>query len=57
MRGIVIKSENRVLITGATGFIGSNLLRRVIKKKSNSVFIITRKKSSFWRIKGIEKTI
>lgn len=40
------------LITGATGFIGSCLLRRLISN-NEEVHIIVRKESKFWRIKDI----
>ena len=42
----------RILITGATGFIGSNLLRRCIKGGAD-VFIFIRKDSNTWRIKDV----
>ncbi len=43
-----------ILITGSSGFIGSNLLRHLIKK--NIVCnIIIRKKSNTWRIKDLLK--
>jgi len=46
------KIEPPILITGASGFIGSNLLRFFISK-GISVNIILRKKSNIWRIKDI----
>ena len=33
----------KILLTGATGFIGSNILEEI--KKDNQVFVIQRKKS------------
>jgi len=42
----------RVLITGATGFIGANLARHFLKKGSR-VHIFTRKQSDRWRLKGV----
>lgn len=42
-----------ILITGATGFIGSNLTRTLIKDKQNEVHILIREKSNLWRIKDI----
>jgi Nucleoside-diphosphate-sugar epimerases len=39
----------KVLITGATGFVGANLVRMALKKGSE-VHIITRKESDKWRI-------
>ncbi|MBU1007079.1 MAG: NAD(P)-dependent oxidoreductase [Candidatus Omnitrophica bacterium] len=44
--------NKRILITGATGFIGSNLAGYFLKKNAN-VFIFTRKTSNKWRIKGL----
>lgn len=44
--------KNKYLITGASGFIGSVLLRKLIKKGEN-VYIILRKKSNTWRINDI----
>jgi nucleoside-diphosphate-sugar epimerase len=42
----------KVLITGATGFVGANLVRMVLKQGSE-VYIITRKKSDKWRIDDV----
>lgn len=39
----------KVLVTGATGFVGSNLVRRLISE-GYEVHILTRKKSDKWRI-------
>ncbi len=41
-----------VLVTGATGFIGSNLVR-VLLQKGAKVSILKRPKSSVWRLKNI----
>ena len=46
------KIELPILITGASGFIGSNLLRFFISRDIK-VNIILRKKSNIWRIKDI----
>jgi transketolase len=40
-------------ITGSTGFIGANLVRKLIENKENKVHILTREKSNLWRIKDI----
>ncbi len=45
-------SRKKILITGATGFIGSNLLRYFIKKGAD-IYIFTRKESDKWRIKDV----
>ena len=44
--------KNTFLITGASGFIGSVLLRRLIKDH-NKVHIVLRKESDTWRIKDL----
>ena len=41
-----------ILITGAAGFIGSNLLRRLIKKKFK-VNVFINQKTNLWRIKDL----
>ena len=43
---------NDVIITGATGFIGSNLCRQLSKNKTD-VHIFTTSKSNFWRLNDI----
>jgi len=40
-----------ILITGATGFIGSHLVERLIKEKKHKLILIKRKISNIWRIK------
>jgi len=44
--------NKKVLVTGATGFIGANILRAVIKQGSKAS-IITRRDSDMWRIRDI----
>ena len=43
---------SKILITGATGFVGSNLLRRLVKT-DNELRILHRAGSNFWRIADI----
>jgi nucleoside-diphosphate-sugar epimerase len=43
---------NNILITGASGFVGSNLVRKLIKSKDN-VSILVRKQSNLWRLKDV----
>ena len=51
----MIKNK-KILITGATGFIGANLVRYSLQKKAK-VFIFTRKNSDKWRIKEVLKNV
>ena len=46
------KIQHPILITGTSGFVGSNLLRFFVSKNIK-VNIILRKKSNIWRIKDI----
>lgn len=45
-------SRKKILITGSTGFIGSNLLRYFMKEGAD-IYIFTRKESDKWRIKDV----
>lgn len=45
--------KKKYLITGATGFVGSNIVRTLVKK-GEDVSIISRSKSANWRIKDLE---
>lgn len=51
-----MKSSKRILVTGATGFIGSFLTRRLLEKGCE-VGIIKRERSSTWRIEDVIKEI
>ncbi|MBC2856157.1 SDR family NAD(P)-dependent oxidoreductase [Cetobacterium sp. 2A] len=44
--------KEKILITGATGFIGANLARRLLKE-DYEVNILTRETSNMWRLKDI----
>jgi len=46
----------KILITGATGFIGSNLCRRLVKE-GHEVHIFSRFGTGFWRIKDLADKI
>lgn len=50
------KQKKRVLVTGATGFIGANLVRRLIKE-GQEVFVLIRKGSNLWRIEEIKSEL
>lgn len=41
------------LITGGSGFVGSNLIRTLIKKKNNELTLLTRNDSDLWRINDL----
>ena len=45
--------DKKIFITGATGFIGSHLLRRLVKERCE-VHISIRENSSLWRIEDIK---
>ena len=45
--------SNFILLTGATGFLGSHLLEELLSK-GFSVIITVRSSSDFWRIKHLE---
>ncbi len=42
-----------ILLTGATGFIGSHLLTALIKKRKNKIILLKRTTSSTWRINSL----
>src|SRR3989338_6947420 len=46
------KSKKRVLLTGATGFVGANLARRLLRE-GYEVHVLTRKTSDRWRLANI----
>ena len=48
---------NEILVTGATGFIGANLVRRLANDKSNRVHIIVKRDSNLWRISSIKEKL
>ncbi|MGC9219482.1 MAG: NAD-dependent epimerase/dehydratase family protein [Athalassotoga sp.] len=46
--------EMRILITGSTGFVGSNILRRLVNEGNDKkIHIFIRSNSNIWRIKDI----
>lgn len=49
---MTIKAKKNILLTGATGFIGSHVLHRLLSLKYN-ITILKRKTSNTWRIRDI----
>lgn len=47
-----MRKKEKVFITGATGFVGSHLIRRLVKE-GYEVHILLRKSSNTWRIKDV----
>jgi nucleoside-diphosphate-sugar epimerase len=45
--------NKKILITGATGFVGSNLLRHLVNSGTKDIYIFIRENSNLWRIKDI----
>ncbi|UVI30243.1 NAD-dependent epimerase/dehydratase family protein [Paenibacillus spongiae] len=43
----------KILVTGATGFVGANLLKALIKSGEYEVYITTRRSSDLWRIADV----
>lgn len=46
----------RVLVTGAAGFVGANLVRRLVQDK-HKVYILQKQNSDIWRLKDLRSKI
>jgi nucleoside-diphosphate-sugar epimerase len=53
----MVLTNKRVLITGATGFIGANLLRYLVEHYDAFYYAMIRKNSNLWRIDDIKESI
>ncbi|MFA4871769.1 MAG: DegT/DnrJ/EryC1/StrS family aminotransferase [Patescibacteria group bacterium] len=47
------KISSPILVTGGSGFIGANLVRRLIEDENNEVHLILRNESDTWRLSDI----
>ena len=45
-----------ILVTGGTGFVGSNLVRKLSLSK-NKIHLLTRNSSNFWRIDDVKEKL
>lgn len=52
----LLNNKNKIFITGATGFLGSSLVKQLVKNGYN-VSILKRKKSNLTRLKDVENLI
>lgn len=53
-----MKLQTPILVTGASGFVGANLLRRLIKEAPpQKVHVLLRKSSNTWRINDVLKEV
>jgi nucleoside-diphosphate-sugar epimerase len=47
----------KILVTGATGFVGASLVKALIRNGEKEVYITARKSSEFWRIDDVTSHI
>jgi nucleoside-diphosphate-sugar epimerase len=46
---------SKIIVTGASGFVGANLVKKIMNK--NEIYIFTRKESDTWRLNDIKSEI
>ena len=46
---------SKIIVTGASGFVGANLVKKIMDK--NEIYIFTRKESDTWRLNDIKSEI
>lgn len=54
---IMINIDKKILITWASGFVWSNLVRTLVEKWFKKIYIIARESSDLWRLDDIKKNI
>ncbi|MFA5916788.1 MAG: NAD(P)-dependent oxidoreductase [Candidatus Gracilibacteria bacterium] len=53
----MINKEKKILITGASGFVGGNLVRSLVNQGFKNINIIVRETSNLWRLYDIKEKI
>jgi nucleoside-diphosphate-sugar epimerase len=48
--------NKKILVTGGTGFIGANLVRRLVQEGAD-IYVIARESSNFWRLNDVLEKI
>ncbi|QGQ98462.1 SDR family oxidoreductase [Paenibacillus psychroresistens] len=47
----------KILVTGATGFVGANLVRALLAKPDLEIYILARRTSDLWRIADVKQQL